>query len=48
MEGCLGGAVPWDFCLEGEGDTFFGEGDADFAGVGGAGGGVFVLVCVML
>jgi hypothetical protein len=32
--GCTGGGVPWDFSLEGEGDVFFEEGDAVFAGVG--------------
>ena len=30
---CLGCAVPRDFGLEGEWDSFFGQGDADFAGV---------------
>lgn len=35
----MGGGVPRDFGLEGEGEVLFLQGYADFAGVGGWGGG---------
>ncbi len=37
MQGGLRAGLPGDFGEEGEGDGFFEEGDAVFAGVGGGG-----------